>query len=86
VAFFLLVLSMALKARKQPVVTGSEELAGARGEVLELRDGEWWARVHSELWRVRSAQALKEHMRVRVTGRDGLILIVVPEEVQTPGG
>jgi membrane-bound serine protease (ClpP class) len=86
VAFFLLVLSMALKARKQPVVSGSEELVGAPGEVLELRDGEWWARVHSELWRVRSAQALKEHMRVRVTGRDGLILIVVPEEVQTPGG
>jgi membrane-bound serine protease (ClpP class) len=85
VAFFLVVVGMALRARKQPVVSGSEEMVGAPGEVLEHRDGQWWARVHSELWRVESAHALKRHMRVRVTGRDGLVLTVTPDEIQTSG-
>jgi membrane-bound serine protease (ClpP class) len=85
VAFFLVVIGMALRARKQPVVSGSEELVGAPGEVLEHRDGQWWARVHSELWRVHSEHALKRHMQVRVTGRDGLVLTVVPEESQPTG-
>jgi membrane-bound serine protease (ClpP class) len=85
VAFFLVVIGMALRARKQPVVSGSEELVGAPGEVLEHRDGQWWARVHSELWRVHSEHALKRHMQVRVTGRHGLVLTVVPEESQPTG-
>ena len=85
VAFFLVVLNMAWRARKRPVVTGSEELVNAPGEVLEHRDGVWWARVHSELWRVRSDLPLKRHLRVRVTGRDGLTLIVAPEESQPAG-
>jgi membrane-bound serine protease (ClpP class) len=86
VAFFLIVIRMALRARKQPVITGSEELVGAVGEVLEHRDGQWWARVRSELWSVRSAHPLKKHMRVRVTALDGLVLIVTPEETQPTGG
>jgi membrane-bound serine protease (ClpP class) len=85
VAFFLVVIRMALRARKQPVITGSEELVGAVGEVLEHRDGQWWARVRSELWSVRSAHPLKKHMRVRVTGLDGLVLIVTPDETQPKG-
>jgi membrane-bound serine protease (ClpP class) len=83
--FFLVVIAMALRARKQPVVSGSEEMQGATGEVLEHRDGQWWARVHSELWRVKSSQVLKPNMRVHVTSRDGLTLIVTPEEIQPPG-
>jgi membrane-bound serine protease (ClpP class) len=79
-AFMLLVLGMALKARRRPVVSGSEELLGAAGEIVEHSEGEWWARVHSELWRVRSGSALRRHQRVRVTGRDGLTLIVEPEQ------
>lgn len=85
IAFFLLVLNMALKARRQPVVSGSEELVGASGEVLEHREGEWWARVHSELWRVRSAQPLKPRLRVRVTGREGLVLTVAPDQSHSAG-
>jgi membrane-bound serine protease (ClpP class) len=86
VAFFLVVVNMALRARKQPVVSGSEELINAPGEVLEHREGIWWARVHSELWRVRSEHPLKRHQRVRVTGREGLTLVVAPDESHTAGG
>jgi membrane-bound serine protease (ClpP class) len=86
VAFFLLVVNLALRARRRPVVTGGEELIGAPGEVLEHRDGVWWARVHSELWRVRSAQPLKRHLRVQVTAREGLTLVVTPDDSPAAGG
>jgi membrane-bound serine protease (ClpP class) len=79
-AFMLLVLGMALKARGRPVVSGGEELLGAAGEIVEHNQDEWWARVHSELWRVRSDDPLRRHQKVRVTGRDGLTLIVEPEQ------
>jgi len=67
---------MALRARRRPVLTGGEELPGMQGEVLEDIEGEGWARVHGELWRVRSRQPLARGARVRVTARHGLILEV----------
>jgi len=48
--------TMALKARRRPVVSGRDEMIGASGEVLEDFTGEGWARVHSETWRVSSAR------------------------------
>lgn len=78
VAFFVLLLRMVGQSRRQPVVSGREELIGAPGEVLEHRDGKWWARVHGELWCVRSAAPLRKHQRVRVIALDGLVLEVAP--------
>lgn len=65
---------LALKARRRPVVSGSEELIGSVGEVLSCSDDQCWARVHSELWRVQSPIPLTPGLRVRVSGRNGLIL------------
>jgi membrane-bound serine protease (ClpP class) len=79
-AFMILVGGMAAKARKRPVVSGREELVGAGGEVIEAAGGEVWARVHGETWRVRSAERLAPGRRVRVTGIDGLVLDVKPED------
>jgi membrane-bound serine protease (ClpP class) len=79
-AFILLVGGMAAKARRRPVVTGREELVGAGGEVIEAAGGESWARVRGETWRVRSPEQLAPGRRVRVTGVDGLILEVRPED------
>jgi len=72
------VVTMALRARRRPVVSGREELVGAVAEVLEDFSGEGWARVHSETWRVSSATPLKAKQRVRVTGIHGLVLAVEP--------
>jgi membrane-bound serine protease (ClpP class) len=79
VAFLAVTLGFVFKARKRPVVSGREEMIGATGEVLEDFDGEGWARVRSETWRVRSAQPLKAGARVRVKAMEGLVLEVVPE-------
>ncbi len=82
-AFVFFVSGAAVKARRRPVVSGSEELTGSGGLVLEDFEGEGWARIHSEQWRVRSAAPLARGQRVRVTGRDGLVLTVVPDD--SPG-
>jgi membrane-bound serine protease (ClpP class) len=81
-AFLFLVVGMALKAHKRPVVSGREELIGSTGEVLEDCEHEGWARVHSETWRIRSSSPLKAGQRVRVAALNGLLLDVVPETQQ----
>ena len=73
------ILTLALKARRRPVVSGREELIGNTGEVLEDFAGEGWARVHSETWRVSSTVPLKRGQKVRVTGARGLVLAVEPQ-------
>jgi membrane-bound serine protease (ClpP class) len=84
-AFFFFVIGMALQARRRPVVTGGEQLIGASGEIVDHAQGEWWARVHSENWRVRGGGQMRRGQRVRVTARDGLTLIVEPESQQAEG-
>jgi len=74
--FVLVVVGMAVKSRRRPVVSGREELAGGAGEVLDDFTGEGWARVHGETWRVRSPKPLTRGQRVRVTHIDGLTLDV----------
>jgi membrane-bound serine protease (ClpP class) len=82
--FLIFVMGMLARGRRRPVVSGREEMIGARGEVLEDFEREGWARVHGENWRVRSASALRRGDRVRVTAMDGLVLEVVKES--DPGG
>ncbi|WP_175690096.1 NfeD family protein [Burkholderia anthina] len=84
--------SVALRARRRPVVTGAEAMLGSIGEVLDdgLRPDQphgaagpapsaaGWALVHGERWRVASSEPLAAGCRVRVTGRHGLMLTVAP--------
>ena len=84
-AFIFFVSGAALKARRRPVVSGSEELVGAAGLVLDDFADEGWARVHSEQWRVKSAVPLQRGQQVRVTGRDGLVLTVAPVNAPIKG-
>jgi membrane-bound serine protease (ClpP class) len=84
-AFIFFVSGAALKARRRPVVTGSEGLVGSGGMVLDDFAGDGWARVQSEQWRIRSAVPLKRGQSVRVTGRDGLVLTVVPADSPEKG-
>ena len=77
--FILVVVGMAMQARKRPVVSGSEEMIGAAGEVIEDFAREGWALIHSENWKVRSTTPLKRGQKVRVTAIDGLVLEVAPD-------
>jgi membrane-bound serine protease (ClpP class) len=67
---------MALKARRQPVVSGREDLQGADAVALEDFEREGWARVHGERWRVQSSVPLRCGEHARVTRVSGLTLTV----------
>jgi membrane-bound serine protease (ClpP class) len=69
-----------VKARRRPVVSGREELVGASGRVIDDFQGEGWAHLHGETWRVRSAEPMKKGQQVRVVGIDGLTLDVRPQQ------
>ena len=77
-AFVLIVLNLAIRARQQPVVSGCEQMLGASGEVLEDIDGDVFARIHGELWKVCAGIPLVRGQLVRVVGIDGLVLTVEP--------
>ncbi len=78
-AFLFLVVGMAVKSQRRPVVSGREELLGSTGQALEDCEPEGWARIHSETWRIRCAASVKAGQRVRVVAMHGSLLEVVPE-------
>jgi len=78
-AGLLVVGRLAYVARRRPVVSGREYLIGAIGVVLE-GEGDSYARVQGETWKVRSGRVLRAGERVRVTGIEGLVLEVEPEQ------
>ena len=77
--FFFAVLSLVLKSRRKPVVSGSEELIGSTGKITEANENYGRALVHSENWQAKSQTPIFVGQKIRVTGIEGLILIVEPE-------
>jgi membrane-bound serine protease (ClpP class) len=75
-ALLLVVLTVLLRSRKRPVVTGAEALIGAEGEAVSWQDGEGRVRVQGEIWFARSNASLDVGSRVKVVNRDGLVLRV----------
>jgi membrane-bound serine protease (ClpP class) len=75
-ALLLLVLAALLRSRKRPVVTGSEALIGAEAEIVSWQGGEGRVRVKGEIWLARSDVILAAASRVKIVGRDGLVLRV----------
>src|SRR5687767_1876870 len=78
-AFVFLVVGMAVRQRRRPVLTGREYMIGAVAEALEDFEREGWARVHGESWRVRANAPVRRGERLRVKAIDGLILTVEVE-------
>lgn len=74
--FILLVLAALLRSRKRPVVTGGEALIGAEGEAVAWQDSDGRVRVKGEIWLAHSAAPLAAGSRVKIVGRDGLVLRV----------
>jgi len=76
--FFMSVIGMALKARRRPVVSGSEEMTGAIGEAVADFDGEGNVHLHGEIWQAHTQTPVRKGQAVRVTGMRGLILNIEP--------
>ena len=78
-AFLILVLGMLARNRRRAVVSGREEMIGATAEALADFEGEGWARVHGEHWKVRASRPVRRGQKLRVTGMQGLVLSVEPQ-------
>ena len=77
--FVFSIMTMVVKARNRPVVSGSEELIGSSGEVLMTDTPFDRVRVHSEIWQATSPVRLQPGQKIRVVGREGLTLVVEPD-------
>ena len=77
-AFFLLIVAMLIRSHRRPVVTGSEGLVGAEAEVVEWHGETGRVRVHGEIWQARGHQPLGVGSRVKIVGRERLVLKVEP--------
>ena len=84
--FVFVVVRMAVLARRRPMVSGQATLLDSQGEVLANFTGDGWARIHGEIWHVRSARPLTSGQQVRVTGIDGAALEVEPQSTESKGG
>ncbi len=78
-AFLLLVVGAAIKARDRPVVSGVDDMIGGPARVVEWAGEGGRVRFRGELWNARAAASLSPGRRVRVSGLDGLTLIVEPD-------
>lgn len=76
--FFLLILAMLLRSRRRPVITGREALIGGEGEAVTWQGERGRVRVKGEIWQAYASYPLQPGTRIRVIGREGLILTVEP--------
>jgi membrane-bound serine protease (ClpP class) len=80
---FIVVIGMAIKARRRPVVSGLEELVGAEASVLDDFDRQGRVSIHSETWQALSNAPLRKGQQVKVSGIKGLTLRVEPLDTST---
>ena len=78
VLIFIVVIGMAIKARRHKVVSGREELLGGEATVLDDFQQQGTVSIHSERWQARSNIPLSKGQLVRVVGMKGLTLEVEP--------
>lgn len=77
--FLFSILTMVMKSRKRPIVSGSEELIGAAGEATHVDGQNVRVMVHGENWSAKSKNPIRKGEKIRVIGLEGLTLIVEPE-------
>ncbi len=75
----LLIATKMYRLRHKPVLTGSDEMVGSRGKVIDWSDDHGEVRVLGEVWQARAQGPLEPGRAVRVTAMDGMTLVVEPQ-------
>lgn len=78
--FIMAAMGLVVRSHRRRVTTGSEEMIGSIGNVLEDCDGRGRVFVHGETWNCHSTRSLRAGDRVRVVNREGLLLEVEPDK------
>jgi membrane-bound serine protease (ClpP class) len=76
---FLLTAGFLVRARRQEVVTGPEQLLRETAVALEDFEHTGMVRLHAEIWRAQSATPVRQGQRLRVLRVTGLTVEVEPE-------
>lgn len=76
----IVVLNLLLRARRQPVVSGSSAMVGETAEVVDSDNEAVWVRLNGELWRVNCSGSLEVGDQVTIKNVSGLILDVEKKE------
>jgi membrane-bound serine protease (ClpP class) len=79
-AFVIVVVQLAVRARRAPIVSGVRSMIGADGEMLEDASETGWASINGETWCVQVASPLPKGRRIRVVGMRGLVPLVETSE------
>ncbi|MGE4335504.1 MAG: nodulation protein NfeD [Pigmentiphaga sp.] len=78
-----IVLAAVVRAHRRPPVTSRHPPVGEPGVVLHWAGGSGTVQVHGETWQARGASELQAGQPVRVADRQGLILLLVPDQPAT---
>jgi membrane-bound serine protease (ClpP class) len=76
----LAMIRLAMRARRRPVVTGTEQLVGDSAEAVSDFDGTGQVRIYGEQWNAISSVPVTRGQRLRIDRVDGLTLHVSPKE------
>ncbi len=76
--FVFSLVSLAIKQRRKPVVSGREEMIGSVGEATAAFEDVGQIRIHGELWEAHSKGPVNRGQRVKVYAMQGLTLLVEP--------
>lgn len=83
-AVLVLLIGYLIRAQRRRIVTGSDELVGARAQVESWANGKGRVWLHSERWNARGPAALSPGEEVEVRARDGLTVTVAPISKTAP--
>jgi membrane-bound serine protease (ClpP class) len=76
--FVFVVVRMAIRARRRPIVSGVTSLVGADGEMLDDATDTGWANIRGETWQVKTDGRVARGQKVRVVAVDGVLPRVAP--------
>lgn len=85
ILLFVILLGMAIKARRQSVKHGLGVLIGAKGRTLGDINLEGQAIIHGEIWSVRSKKFIASNQSIKVIATSGLVL-EIEEDAANQGG
>ncbi|WP_407656322.1 NfeD family protein [Legionella qingyii] len=85
ILFFVIILGMVVKARRQNVKHGLSVLMGAKGHTLGNVNLEGQAMIRGEIWSVHSKQPIAANTPIKVIGTSGLKL-EIEEDLGNQGG
>ncbi|OGO94550.1 MAG: serine protease [Coxiella sp. RIFCSPHIGHO2_12_FULL_42_15] len=79
IIFLIVILNLALRSHKRPIVSGREQLIGKEAHVQVDREGRLWILIEGERWQCKCQQKLTTGQCVKIVRLEGLFLRVEPK-------